>query len=184
MKKVSKLKTAILYAQSMYAGAGNDKQRSAMYADAQMLKDILSTNKAEFSKLNNPLWKFDDKVKVLELVAQKMQLTEPMLNTLKLLLQNGRFDTLGMTLEQFILLYQDKHGIAEIEVTTAAPLSSSQENLLKEKLAAIFKKEILLSYIINPQIIGGLIIKYGTHFIDNSIKHKLNALEQLMKGTK
>ena len=61
---------------------------------------------------------------------------------------------------------------------------TTQENLLKIKLENIFHKQILLRYVINPQIIGGLVIKYGTSFIDNSVRHKLNALEQLMKGTK
>ena len=82
------------------------------------------------------------------------------------------------------MLYQQKNNIAEVEVTTVMPLSSQQETLLKSKLSAIFKREILLRYIINPQIIGGLVLKYGTNFIDNSVKHKLDALEQLMKGTK
>ena len=107
-----------------------------------------------------------------------------MLNALKLLLLNDNFGALPQTLEQFILLYQQKHNIAEVEVTTVIPLNKQQENLLKQKLSAIFKRDILLRYVINPQIIGGLVLKYGTHFIDNSIKHKLDALEQLMKGTK
>ena len=74
--------------------------------------------------------------------------------------------------------------MAEVEVTTVIPLTEKQENMLKSKLENIFNKQIILHYIINPQIIGGLVIKCGTNFIDNSIKHKLNALEQLMKGIK
>ena len=69
-------------------------------------------------------------------------------------------------------------------MTTVVPLDKSQEKKLIGKLEAVFHKEIILKYVINPQIIGGLVIRYGTNFIDNSILHKLNALEQLMKGTK
>ena len=117
-------------------------------------------------------------------ICAKFDFSQSMLNTLKLMAQDGKLNILELILKQFILLYQEKHDIAEIEVTTVMPLSDEQEDLLKTKLANIFHKQIVLRYVINPQIIGGLMIKYGTNFIDNSVKHKLNALEQLMKGTK
>lgn len=184
MKNVSNLKTAILYAQAMYDGAEEVNQLEALYSDAEVLSGIVCEKKDDFNKLNNPLWKYSQKEEVLNDICNKLSLSQSMLNTLKLLAQNGKFNVLEQTLQQFILLYQKKHNIAEIEITTVIPLTSSQENLLKSKLENIFHKQVILRYVINPQIIGGLVIKYGTNFIDNSIKHKLRALEQLMKGTK
>ncbi|MBQ8481337.1 MAG: ATP synthase F1 subunit delta [Alphaproteobacteria bacterium] len=184
MKNVSDLKTAILYAQAMYDGAEEANQLSALYSDAEVLNSIICEKREELGKLNNPLWKYSQKEEVLTDISRKLGLSQSMLNTLKLLAQNGKLNVLEQTLRQFILLYQNKHNIAEIEITTVIPLTSSQENLLKSKLENIFHKQVILRYIINPQIIGGLVIKYGTNFIDNSIKHKLRALEQLMKGTK
>ena len=184
MKNVSDLKTAILYAQAMYDGSDEIHQLDALYSDAEVLGGIVNEKREDFSKLNNPLWKYSQKEGVLTDICKKLGLSQSMLNTLKLLAQNGKLNILEQTLQQFILLYQKKHNIAEVEITTVIPLTSSQENLLKSKLENIFHKQIILRYVINPQIIGGLVIKYGTNFIDNSIKHKLRALEQLMKGTK
>lgn len=184
MKKVSDLKTALLYAQSMYEGAEKANQLDDMYNDANVLSEVIGEKKDEFAILNNPLWKYSQKEEVLQSICDKLKFSQSMLNALKLMAQNGKLNVLGQTLKQFILLYQDKHNIAEVEVTTVVPLNSNQENLLKTKLENIFHKQIILRYVINPQIIGGLMIKYGTNFIDNSVKHKLNALEQLMKGTK
>ncbi|MBR1600163.1 MAG: ATP synthase F1 subunit delta [Alphaproteobacteria bacterium] len=184
MKSVSNLKTAILYAQAMYDGAEEANQLDLLYADAGILGSIVIEKKEEFNKLNNPLWKYAQKEEVLADICRKLNLSQSMFNTLRLLAQNGKLNILEPTLKQFILIYQNKHDIAEVEITTVMPLTSSQEILLKDKLENIFHKQILLRYIIDPQIIGGLVIKYGTNFIDNSIKHKLRALEQLMKGAK
>lgn len=184
MKKVSDIKTAMMYAEAMYAGVPDSDGADALYRDASTLKDVTDNSAEDFLKLNNPLWKFEKKAEILETLAQKADLSAPMLNTLKILAQNNNLNILPQVLNQYILLYQKKHNIAEVEVSTVIPLSAEQEDLLKSKLAAIFNKEILIRYIINPQIIGGLVIKYGTNFIDNSVKHKLDALEQLMKGTK
>ena len=174
----------MLYAQAMYEGSEQAGQLSKLYDDAVTLQAIAHKQKVEFLKLNNPLWKYSQKQDVLQEICTKFDFSQSMLNTLKLMAQDGKLNILELILKQFVLLYQEKHDIAEIEVTTVMPLSDEQENLLKTKLAKIFHKQIVLRYVINPQIIGGLMIKYGTNFIDNSVKHKLNALEQLMKGTK
>ena len=184
MKKISALKTAMMYAQAMYEGAVKSNDLEALYGDARSLKNLADSESCDLQKLNNPLWKFAQKAEIADLIAEKCGFCRSMRNTLKLLLENNDFGVLIPTLEQFIILYQNMHNIAEVEVTTVIPLNQAQENLLKSKLEAVFNKEILLRYIINPQIIGGLVIKYGTNFIDNSVKHKLDALEQLMKGTK
>lgn len=184
MKKISNLKTAILYAQAMYEGAEKVGQIDALYADALNLNKVLLEKDNVFGKLDTPLWKYSQKEEVLQVVCEKSGFSQSMLNTLKLMAQNCRLNILGLTLQQFILLYNEKHNMAEVEVTTVIPLTEKQENMLKSKLENIFNKQIILHYIINPQIIGGLVIKCGTNFIDNSIKHKLNALEQLMKGIK
>lgn len=173
-----------MYAEAMYEGAVKAGDLDELYQNAQELKTLTDDENNDLRLLDNPLWKFAQKAEVLDMIAQKCGLCSSMLNTLKILVMNNDFKVLPQTLEQFILLYQEKHNIAQIEVTTVIPLSQQQEDLLKTKLSAIFKRDVLLHYVINPQIIGGLVLKYGTHFIDNSIKHKLDALEQLMKGTK
>ena len=162
MKTVSKLKTAILYAEAMYDGAEQAGDLNAIYANAQRLANM----------------------SVAETLANKLQFCQSMLNTLKILAQTGKLNLLQMICGQFVELYQQRHNIAQVDVTTAVELAPAQDAKLKDKLKAIFKKEILINYIIDPQIMGGLIIKNGTNFIDNSIRHKLSALEQLMKGTK
>ena len=184
MKKVSVIKTSMMYAGAMYEGALKSGDLDTLYNDARRLKDIVDDTNSGIQMLNNPLWKFKQKAEIIDLIVQKCGFGSSMCNTLKLLAGNDDFAALAQTLEQFILLYQQKHNIAEIEVTTVIPLSAEQEKQLKAKLANIFQREIILRYVVNPQIIGGLIIKYGTNFIDNSVKHKLDALEQLMKGAK
>ncbi len=184
MKKISNIKTAMMYAGAMYEGALKTSQTEELYRNTQQLKELAEDENSGLDILDNPMLKPEQKNELLDIIAQKCGFCSAMLNTLKLLAENNDFKVLLPTLEQFILLYQQKNNIAEVEVTTVIPLSKQQESLLKTKLSAIFKRDILLRYVINPQIIGGLVLKYGTHFIDNSIKHKLDALEQLMKGTK
>ena len=184
MKTVSKLKTAIMYAEAMYSGAEKTGDLDALYTDADTLSQMSDKDFEQITLINNPLLVLADKVAMLETLAARMNFCLSMKNTLKILAENRKLDLLLLVCRQFMQIYQQKHNIAEVEVTTVVPLDKSQEKKLIGKLEAVFHKEIILKYVINPQIIGGLVIRYGTNFIDNSILHKLNALEQLMKGTK
>lgn len=184
MKQTSDFKTANSYARAMYDGSSEAQELEALYADVLKLNNAVQGKNDFFRKLGSPLLKYAQKEEILQDVCRKSGFSQSMLNTLKLLAQNNRLNILEQTLRQFILLYYEKHNMIEAEITTIMPLNKQQEDLLKNKLEKIFAKQIILRYIINPQILGGLIIKCGTGFIDNSIKHKLNALEQLMKGIK
>ena len=63
-------------------------------------------------------------------------------------------------------------------------IKETEDKKLKQKLSALFNKDVAVNYHLNPQILGGLIIRCGTVLIDSSVKHRLDSLEQLMKGTK
>ena len=169
----------------MYEGAEKASELDALYRDMNRIRESLSESNQLFAALDNPLWQAADKIAALEAVAKKLNFCQSSLNTLKILAENKKLSLLPEIIEQFTKYFQELHNIAEVEVTTVIPLNAQQQNLLQTKLMRLFHKEkIILRYIINPQIIGGLIIKYGTNFIDNSVKHKLHILEQLMKGIK
>lgn len=184
MNNGSKLKEATLYAVSMYDGAAAIGQQNAMCRNARDLIALLNENIEELKYLNSPMWGFAAKTEILETLAKKLNLCPAMLNTLKILAQKHKFNELPLILQKFVSVYNSKNNIIEVDVETVVELSSDQNKKLQEKLKKLLDKDIIINYQINPQIIGGLLIKYGTWVIDGSVKHKLDSLEQLMKGTK
>lgn len=67
-------------------------------------------------------------------------------------------------------------------VKTAVPLTSKEEEELNEKLAAIFGRYLRLEMEIDPQLIGGMVIKVGDKTIDRSLLGKLNKLEEYIRS--
>ncbi len=184
MSKVSKLKSAILYATSLYKGAVESKKAEETHNDAQLLLHLLNEGIDGFDNLNNPTWSLDIKFELVDTLSQKLKISAPMTNMLKILVENRRMNDLVTILQNFENIYYKEKNIAKVEVETTIALSAQQDKALKQKLKTLFDKEILVEYINNPQIIGGLVIRCGTVLIDCSVKHQLDSLEQLMKGTK
>lgn len=184
MKKNSNFKTVMLYAESLYEGAEQGGFLEKTYSDARKLLRAVAASGEQLKQLDNPLWTDEQKSELVFAVLKNLELCTSLTNLIKLLIENRRISDLTNVLQRFILLYNDRHDIAEVEVATVVPLNETQEKSLKEKLNGIFKKHIELSFVIEPEIIGGLIIRYKSNLIDVSVRHKLDALEQLMKGTK
>ena len=67
------------------------------------------------------------------------------------------------------------------EVVSAQKLSSAQEKELKATLKAVAGKDVSLRTTVNPDILGGLIVRLGSRQIDTSLSSKLSSLKLALK---
>ncbi len=183
MKKASDFKTAKTYAISLYKSVQSAEELEIVLHDVELLQDVNLMKIDELSYLCSPIVKPEDKSVIIEEIAHKLNLCRQTGNMLNIMVENKHFKILNQVLIDFISIYNQQNNIAEITVETVMDLSKDQNKLLQTKLADLFKKEIKIKYELNPEILGGLVIKNGTMLIDLSLKNKLKNLEQLMKGT-
>ena len=66
--------------------------------------------------------------------------------------------------------------------TSARPLSDSETAELKRVLKSGLSREPRLETRVDPDLLGGLVIKLGSRMIDSSIRTKLNGIRAAMKG--
>jgi F-type H+-transporting ATPase subunit delta len=78
-------------------------------------------------------------------------------------------------------LLAERKGIVPAEVMVAEPMPETMMGELKTALRKAEGKEVSLSVKINPDIIGGMVVKLGHRMIDASLKTKLNALRVAMR---
>ena len=53
---------------------------------------------------------------------------------------------------------------------------------LKEQLRARAGRDVTIDASVDPNILGGIVVKLGSQMIDSSIRTKLNRLASAMKG--
>jgi F-type H+-transporting ATPase subunit delta len=69
------------------------------------------------------------------------------------------------------------------EITTAAPLDQTQQNLVKDALERSTGKSIIMGTRVDPNILGGVIAQVGDRLIDGSVRYRLQALQrELLTG--
>lgn len=182
MKKDSKSKIASVYSLALYEAAEEKKAVNKVYSDIQILLEVVESEKDFLKYFANPLWDTDSKKSALKEIAAKIKISDETLNCLDVIADNNRFAELKLILESFIHLYFQKHNMAEVEVSSVKALSSVQDKKLTAQMEKMLGKKVVVKYNLNPELLGGLRIKYGSNMIDDSILGKLNRLEIMMKG--
>lgn len=182
MKKDSKNKIASVYSLALYEAAESKKAVEEVYADILVLLEVIAADKDFKRYFTNPLWSLDSKKEALRDIAAKLKLSEETKCCLDVIADNNRFAEFDMILDAFKHLYYDKKNIEEVNVQSVKKLSASQNKKLVSVLEKKLGKKVLVNYILNPELLGGLKISYGSNMIDDSISGKLTRLENMMKG--
>ena len=97
---------------------------------------------------------------------------------LLLLIDHGRVPYIGEIADDFDAMMLDFHDLAVVSVTTAVPLSETQQERLRAALERRMHKTVQIRERIDRSILGGVIVQYGDTRIDNSVKYRLDALKE------
>ncbi|HEY4371336.1 MAG TPA: F0F1 ATP synthase subunit delta [Burkholderiales bacterium] len=98
-------------------------------------------------------------------------------NFLRLLIENGRLDTLPEIAVQFTALKNAEEGTADAEIVSAYPLSAAQVSELVAGLTRKFKKTLKPHVSVDQDLIGGVRVVVGDHVFDTSIKAQLERMK-------
>jgi len=127
--------------------------------------------------LHSPMFDADKFIVTLKPFAEKA-LDAYGFNFLMLLVVNRRLHLISVILELFQRIKAEAEGVLSVRITTAVTLDPSQQNMLVEKLAHQWKKNISPSFLVNDAILAGIVIAVGDDYVvDGSLKTRLMRLK-------
>jgi F-type H+-transporting ATPase subunit delta len=96
---------------------------------------------------------------------------------------NGRARDLPAMAGEYLAELARRRGETTAVVTSAVPLSDAQAQQLTETLRLMLGgAKVSLDARVEPEILGGLLVKVGSRQFDSSIRSKLARLQLVMKG--
>ena len=100
------------------------------------------------------------------------------INFLKLLIDKYRIQFLPKIFKEFKTLYNEYKNIKEVTIISAIKLNVANKNKIVNMLKAKLNMAIDLVEVVNPALIGGLIIKYDDKMLDASLEGKFKNLKK------
>ncbi|MGV8945172.1 MAG: ATP synthase F1 subunit delta [Lutibacter sp.] len=170
-------KAAIRYAKAILSFAVEQQKEVEVNNDMLLVANTISESKELQLLLSSPVLKSELKKSALnEIFASKTSaLTIALIN---LLIENKRLPILGEVAKKYSVIYDSLKGIEVAKVTTAIPLTEELNQQILNKVIELTGKKATIESIINPDIIGGFILRIGDIQYDASVANKLQALKR------
>ena len=132
--------------------------------------------------LTSPRVSVDEKIALLD-KAFKGKMSSVLLNFLKVTAQHDRLSCLPDVLRSFRELVNEAEGKLAVIVRSAYPLNNTLRDRIAAKLGDVLKKRVTLNVEVDPDLLGGLVVRIGDTVYDGSVaaslqKMKSVALEQ------
>jgi len=100
-----------------------------------------------------------------------------------LLVEKGRMNVLPAILVELRRMVEEYEGIERAVVTVPVELSAQQKNSLRNVLEKRTGKKILLDESVDPDVLGGMIVRVGSTVYDGSVRTQIQQIRQnLQKG--
>ena len=95
---------------------------------------------------------------------------------------NRRLFVLSDMISVFKEILAFHRGEASAEVTSATALTETQMQALSESLKNAVGSTVAVETIVDPDLLGGLVVKVGSRMVDSSLRTKLQQLRLAMIG--
>ena len=169
-------KLAAHFATVLYDFATESNNVEEIYQDILLVQKVVTENQELKTAIESPIIQEDKKQKVFkEIFINKI--SETTFQFFSILIKKRRVPQMLMICNQFVKIYYVRHNIKETYITTAQPLSEEMQLYLKNFIEKDSPYTFLLHFIVNQNIIGGIIVKFDDLYFDASIQTKINKLK-------
>lgn len=163
------------YAQALMSLAQQNDLAEQFGETFRDLESLLSESQEFKDFVLNPVIKNEDKKSVLK---QVMGDANPyLLKFIMLLVDKRRIIFLESIVEQYLSLLRQLNQTVLAEVISARELNDEQKDKIVEKVKGIVEaRDVELKTSVDPNLIGGVIIKVGSKVIDASLRGQLRRI--------
>jgi len=168
-------RAAIRYAKAVYEIADEENFINEVYSDMNCINELNSASLDFRNLLSNSQIDYSEKKKaILSLIDNSNFLTEKLID---LLILNKRITIISDIANSFTQLYNRRNNIKEATIITALPIDDEMESKILSIINIDDLKSVSLTNIVDPDIIGGFIIRFDGKEYNASVKQNLNNLK-------
>ncbi len=168
------------YSLALYELAEETNLLSQIEMNSVSILDLINSSVDFNNLIKDPTVSRNELTNVINKIFDNLKIENLLKNFTNLLITKRRFFFIEKILKNFIEICSEKRGELKTEIRSAKRLSNDEINNIKDELSKHFSSKIKLDYKYEESLIGGLIVQVGSTMIDNSIKNKLQQIENKM----
>jgi F-type H+-transporting ATPase subunit delta len=167
-----------VYAEALYGAVAKTGNVETVRQELQSLvADVLKNLPKLDAVLQSPRVSHEEKVKILDTAFQG-RMSKELLTFLKVVSRHGRLESLRAMQRAFEKVYNERAGRVEVIVRTAEPLTEDLRGRIANRLRQALQREPVLHVEVDPELIGGVVIRIGDTVYDGSVARQLVRLRE------
>lgn len=179
---MKQIREAKRYAKALLDTVGIENAPQAL-TEISAVNDLMTKSKGFKSLLANPQFTLEEKEKVIKQIAERLKISDNIVKFILNLTELKLILYLSAIIRIATSLYLERKKRAKAVVTTPIEVSKDYENKLKSSLKTLTDRDVDVEYVIDPSLLGGILVKIGSTMYDTSVIGQLRLLKnELIKG--
>ena len=172
---------AQVYARSLFEVARDQGKIDEVREQLGELADALDEDRSLSTFFFSPYFSTEEKKDGLH---KAIDGAEPIfLNFLELLLEKHRMPVIHRIRRDYDELWREENKLLPVQVTSAVELDEQTVKDLADRIAEQTDRKIDLTTTVEPDILGGIVLRVGNSILDASIRNRLEQLRrQVARG--
>jgi F-type H+-transporting ATPase subunit delta len=167
---------AEVYSRALFEAAKDNDVVDRIHEELAQVDDALREDRELQLFFFSPYFTSDEKKEAVGRVVEGAD--ERLVNFLELLAERHRMPLLPRVRRQFEAMWADEHRLLPVSVTSAVELDESLVEDIGSRIQDQTGRRVELSSNVDPEVLGGLVVRVGNMVLDASVR---NRLEQLRK---
>ncbi len=167
---------ATVYGRSLFDVAKEQSKLDEVREQLGELADVISENRELQTFFFSPYFSSEEKVQGLDKAVTGAEAI--FINFIKLLIEKHRMPALFRIRRVYDGLWQEENQLLPVHITSAIELDKSTVKQLGDKIGEQTGRKVELSSEVEPDILGGIVVRVGNSIIDASIRNRLEQLRR------
>ena len=169
---------AARYARALFDVALAEDDPQLVEQQLTTVVDVFTGHADLWRAVTNPAVPVQKKRAVVDELLPALALQPVVHKLVAMMAGRDRLSLLPDLLDTYRTRLLDHQQVVRADVTTAVPLAPERSEALKDKLAAITGRKVLMQTTTNTDIIGGVVARIGSTVYDGSVKRQLEKMQE------
>jgi F-type H+-transporting ATPase subunit delta len=167
---------AEVYARSLFEVASEQGKLDEVREELESFADALHASRDMQMFLFSPYFSTEEKKDGLQRAVTGADPTFQ--NFLEALIERHRMPALFRIRDRFNAMWEEENRLLPVQVTSAIELDPEVVNSIGERIGRQTGRKVELSSRVDPDILGGIVLRVGNSVLDASIRNRLNQLRK------
>jgi F-type H+-transporting ATPase subunit delta len=167
---------AQVYGRSFFQVAREQGKLDLLREQLGQVAVALSSNRELQTFFFSPYFSTEEKQDALERVLDGGD--QILLNFLKLLIENHRMPVIFRIRAQYERMWEEENRTLPVEITSAVELDKATTDSVGQAIGERTGRKVTLAARVDPDILGGIVVRVGNSILDASIRNRLEQLRR------